>query len=233
MPLIFSPHGNAHAGGGHAEDFDPRRILYLDTETRASRARGRWRSWWRGELRTKGFTVRQYLIAGLSGGKVPAGEGGLGAGGADVICTFNGELRMCRCLGRVPDDRMSPACLDKPHIDFCTWPGGCGSCGCSGAILGGWRRRCWGRAARRFPGGEGAHGTSATQDGQFDLLREVIKHNARTSPACVCCSATWPGSMSTGAGGSSGRMFFDGVALEADEASRGGAPAAYRWPRGR
>ena len=100
--------------------FDPRRILYLDTETTGFAGAGTVAflvglGWW-GE---DGFEVHQYLMRDYPEERYVLEKTAEACERFDVLCTFNGRsfdvplLRDRFLLNRIP-----AACLDKPHIDL-------------------------------------------------------------------------------------------------------------------
>lgn len=162
---------------------DPRRILYLDTETTGFMSAGTVAflvglGW----LTEEGFTVRQYLMRDYPEEKFLLEKVAAECERFDVVCSFNGrsfDIPLLR--DRFLMNRMSPACLDMPHIDLLhiarrVWKLRLKRCNLSHleeAVLG---------IARQgdIPGGEVPQRYfSYLKTGQFDLLRDVIDHNAQ------------------------------------------------------
>ena len=102
-------------------DLDPVRILYLDTETTGLSGGAGTLAFEAGlgQLTPEGFCVTQLMIRDYPEEKYLL-EGVLEAAkDCDALCTFNGRsfdlpLLRDRCLM----NRLSPAVLDKPHIDL-------------------------------------------------------------------------------------------------------------------
>lgn len=175
------------------EWFDPRRILYLDTETTGFMGAGTVAflvgvGW----LTDEGFNVRQYLMRDYPEEKflLEALEKDLDR--FDVICTFNGRSFDVPLLrDRYLMNRMKTSCLDKPHIDLLhiarrVWKLRLGRCNLGRLeeeILGICR-------VGDIPGAEVPQRYfDYLKTGQFDLLREVIKHNAQDiASLCVLLS---------------------------------------------
>ena len=175
------------------ENFDPRRILYLDTETTGFAGAGTVAFLVGvGRLSDEGFTVRQYLMRDYPEEKFLLEKVARELDDADVICTFNGRSFDVPLLrDRFLMNRMSPACLELPHIDLLhmarrvwkLWLNRCNLGRLEEAVLG---------VARTddIPGGEVPQRYfSYLKTGQFDLLRDVIKHNAQDiASLCVLLS---------------------------------------------
>lgn len=100
--------------------FDPRRILYLDTETTGLRGAGTVAflvglGW----LTDTGFELHQYLMRDYPEERFLLEAVEAAAGRFDVLCTFNGrsfDIPLLR--DRFLMNRMRPDCLDLPHIDL-------------------------------------------------------------------------------------------------------------------
>ena len=165
------------------EDFDPCRILYLDTETTGFMGAGTVAflvgvGW----MDENGFTVRQYLMRDYPEEKFLLERLRDDLARFDVICTFNGRSFDVPLLrDRFLMNRMSPACLEKPHIDLLhiarrVWKLRLKKCNLGHleeAVLG---------IAREgdIPGAQVPQWYfDYLKTGQFDLLRDVIDHNAQ------------------------------------------------------
>ncbi len=165
------------------EDFDIRRVLFLDTETTGFMGAGTVAfligiGW----LDEDGFTVRQYLMRDYPEEKFQLERLKEDLGRFDVICTFNGRSFDVPLLrDRFLMNRMRADCLDKPHIDLLhiarrVWKLRLKKCNLGHleeAVLG---------IAREgdIPGAEVPQRYfSYLKTGQFDLLRDVITHNAQ------------------------------------------------------
>ena len=118
-------------GEGMPEDFDLRRILYLDTETTGFAGAGTVAFLvGLGSLEEDGFTVRQYLMRDYPEERflLRAVEEELAR--YDVICSFNGRSFDVPLLrDRFLMNRMNPDCRTSPTSTCSTWRGGYGSCG--------------------------------------------------------------------------------------------------------
>ncbi|MBQ8654555.1 MAG: ribonuclease H-like domain-containing protein [Clostridia bacterium] len=175
------------------EWFDPRRILYLDTETTGFMGAGTVAflvgvGW----LTDEGFTVRQYLMRDYPEEKYLLERLAEDLERFDVICTFNGRSFDVPLLrDRFLMNRMRPACLDKPHIDLLhiarrVWKMRLGRCNLSRLeeqILGICR-------VGDIPGAQVPQRFfDYLKTGDFGLLREVISHNAQDiASLCVLLS---------------------------------------------
>ena len=103
------------------ESFDPRRILYLDTETTGLGGGAGTVAFevGLGWLQEDGFHVHQLLMRDYPEEKFLLEEIVRTAERFDVICTFNGktfDLPLLR--NRFIMNRIRTNCLDKPHIDL-------------------------------------------------------------------------------------------------------------------
>ena len=165
------------------ENFDIRRVLFLDTETTGFMGAGTVAfligiGW----LEDDGFTVRQYLMRDYPEEKFQLERLEDDLGRFDVICTFNGRSFDVPLLrDRFLMNRMRADCLDKPHIDLLhiarrVWKLRLKKCNLGHleeAVLG---------IAREgdIPGAEVPQRYfDYLKTGQFDLLRDVITHNAQ------------------------------------------------------
>lgn len=165
------------------EWFDPRRILYLDTETTGFMGAGTVAFLVGvGYLTDEGFVVRQYLMRDYPEEKFLLDRLGEDLKGFDVICTFNGRSFDVPLLrDRYLMNRMHCPALDKPHIDLLhiarrVWKLRLGRCNLSRLeeeILGI-------RREGDIPGAEVPQRYfDYLKTGRFSLLEEVIRHNAQ------------------------------------------------------
>ncbi len=101
-------------------DFDPERILYLDTETTGLMGAGTVAfevglGWQKGDK----FHVRQLVMRDYPEEKFLLEEIVRIAGQFDVVCSFNGKTFDLPLLkNRFIMNRIRTDCLDKPHIDL-------------------------------------------------------------------------------------------------------------------
>ncbi len=102
------------------DDLDPRRILYLDTETTGLAGSGTVAfEVGLGCLTDAGFQIHQLVMCDYPEERFLLESIADTLSGYDVICTFNGRTFDIPLLrGRFLMNRMNPACLDKPHIDL-------------------------------------------------------------------------------------------------------------------
>ena len=102
------------------EDFDPRRILYLDTETTGLGGSGTVAFLvGMGFLTDNGFEVHQFLMRDYPEEPYLLKHVAAGLGKFDVLCTFNGTTFDVPLLeSRFLMNRMSRNCLDLPHLDL-------------------------------------------------------------------------------------------------------------------
>lgn len=165
------------------EWFDPRRILYLDTETTGFMGAGTVAFLVGvGYLTDEGFVVRQYLMRDYPEEKFLLDRLGEDLNRFDVICTFNGRSFDVPLLrDRYLMNRMHCLALDKPHIDLLhiarrVWKLRLGRCNLSRLeeeILGI-------RREGDIPGAEVPQRYfDYLKTGRFSLLEEVIRHNAQ------------------------------------------------------
>jgi len=102
------------------EDFDPRRILYLDTETTGLGGSGTVAflvglGW----LTDDGFEVHQFLMRDYPEEPYLLKHVAAGLDRFDVLCTFNGTTFDVPLLeSRFLMNRMDRSCLDLPHLDL-------------------------------------------------------------------------------------------------------------------
>ena len=101
-------------------DFDPERILYLDTETTGLAGAGTVAfEVGLGWLRAGRFHVRQLVMRDYPEEKFLLEEITSLAENFDVVCTFNGKTFDLPLLkNRFIMNRIRTDCLDKPHIDL-------------------------------------------------------------------------------------------------------------------
>ena len=102
------------------ESFDPRRILYLDTETTGLGGSGTVAFLvGMGFLTDNGFEVHQFLMRDYQEEPYLLKHVAAGLGKFDVLCTFNGTTFDVPLLeSRFLMNRMSRTCLDLPHLDL-------------------------------------------------------------------------------------------------------------------
>ena len=172
------------------EDLDPRRILYLDTETTGLAGSGTVAfEVGLGCLTDAGFQIHQLIMRDYPEEQFLLQSIADTLMGYDVICTFDGrtfDLPLLR--GRFLMNRMNPACLDKPHIDllhiarrvFKLRLQRCNLGTLEEAVLG----------IPRFDDLPGAlvpqRYFDYLQTGDFDLLTDVLEHNAQdVASLCV------------------------------------------------
>lgn len=175
------------------ENFDPRRILYLDTETTGFQGAGTVAFLIGvGYLTDEGFVVRQYLMRDYPEEIFQLQKLADMLQNFDVICSFNGRSFDVPLLrDRFLMNRLNTACLDKPHIDLLhiarrIWKLRLKRCNLGRleeAVLGVCR-------VGDIPGSEVPQRFfSYLKTGQFDLLRDVIDHNAQDiASLCVLLS---------------------------------------------
>ena len=102
------------------ETFDPRRILYLDTETTGLGGSGTVAFLvGMGFLTNEGFEVHQFLMRDYPEEPYLLRHVANGLGKFDVLCTFNGTTFDVPLLeSRFLMNRMDRDCLDLPHLDL-------------------------------------------------------------------------------------------------------------------
>ena len=102
------------------EDFDPRRILYLDTETTGLGGSGTVAFLvGLGYLTDEGFEVHQFLMRDYPEEPYLLKHVAAGLDRFDVLCTFNGTTFDVPLLeSRFLMNRMDRSCLDLPHLDL-------------------------------------------------------------------------------------------------------------------
>ena len=102
------------------EGLDPRRILYLDTETTGLGGSGTVAFLvGMGYLTDNGFEVHQFLMRDYPEEPYLLKHVAAGLDRFDVLCTFNGTTFDVPLLeSRFLMNRMDRGCLDKPHLDL-------------------------------------------------------------------------------------------------------------------
>ena len=102
------------------ENFDPRKILYLDTETTGLGGSGTVAFLvGMGYLTDNGFEVHQFLMRDYPEEPYLLKHVAAGLGKFDVLCTFNGTTFDIPLLeSRFLMNRMSRECLNLPHLDL-------------------------------------------------------------------------------------------------------------------
>ncbi len=102
------------------EPFDPKKILYLDTETTGLGGSGTVAFLvGLGYLTEEGFEVHQFLMRDYPEEPALLRHVAAGLDRFDVLCTFNGASFDVPLLeSRFLMNRMQRACLNKPHIDL-------------------------------------------------------------------------------------------------------------------
>ena len=102
------------------EKLDPRKILYLDTETTGLGGSGTVAFLvGMGYLTDNGFEVHQFLLRDYPEEPFQLKHVAAGLGKFDVLCTFNGTTFDVPLLeSRFRMNRMNPDCLDMPHLDL-------------------------------------------------------------------------------------------------------------------
>ena len=175
------------------EDFDPRRILYLDTETTGFAGAGTVAFLVGvGSLAEDGFTVRQYLMRDYPEERFQLRALEEELAQFDVICSFNGRSFDVPLLrDRFLMNRMNPDCLDKPHIDLLHMARRVWKLRLKQCNLGKLEEAVLGIAREGdIPGAQVPQRFfDYLKTGQFDLLRDVIDHNAQDiASLCVLLS---------------------------------------------
>ena len=164
-------------------DFDPRRILYLDTETTGLGGSGTVAFLvGLGYLTDNGFEVHQFLMRDYPEEPYLLKHVAAGLGRFDVLCTFNGTTFDVPLLeSRFLMNRMDRSCLDLPHLDLLhmcrrLWKLRLGRCN-----LGRLEEVILGRPREEdIPGSEVPQRYfTYLKTGQAELLSDVLKHNAQ------------------------------------------------------
>ncbi|MBR3334082.1 MAG: ribonuclease H-like domain-containing protein [Clostridia bacterium] len=164
-------------------DFDPRRILYLDTETTGLGGSGTVAFLvGLGYLTDDGFEVHQFLMRDYPEEPYLLKHVAAGLGKFDVLCTFNGTTFDVPLLeSRFLMNRMDRSCLDLPHLDLLhmcrrLWKLRLGRCNLGRleeVILGSPREE-------DIPGSEVPQRYfTYLKTGQMSLLDDILKHNAQ------------------------------------------------------
>ena len=162
---------------------DPRRILYLDTETTGLGGSGTVAFLvGMGFLTDEGFEVHQFLMRDYPEEPYLLKHVAAGLGRFDVLCTFNGSTFDVPLLeSRFLMNRMDRSCLDLPHLDLLhmcrrLWKLRLGRCN-----LGRLEEIILGRPRTEdLPGSEVPQRYfSYLKTKQLSLLDDVLKHNAQ------------------------------------------------------
>lgn len=165
------------------ETLDPRRILYLDTETTGLGGSGTVAFLvGMGYLTDSGFEVHQFLMRDYPEEIYLLRHVAAGLGRFDVLCTFNGSTFDVPLLeSRFLMNRMDRSSLDLPHLDLLhlcrrLWKLRLGSCS-----LGRLEEVILGKARQDdLPGSEVPQRYFAyLKTKQHSLLEDVLKHNAQ------------------------------------------------------
>jgi len=165
------------------EDLDPRKILYLDTETTGLGGAGTVAFLvGMGYLTDNGFEVHQFLMRDYDEEGYLLRHVAAGLEKFDVICTFNGATFDLPLLeSRMLMNREPRGCLDKPHIDLLQiarrlWKKRLGACnlGRLEALILGQPRE------DDMPGSEvPARYFEYLKTKREDLLDDILRHNAQ------------------------------------------------------
>ena len=165
------------------EDLDPRRILYLDTETTGLGGSGTVAFLvGMGFLGDNGFEVHQFLMRDYPEEPFLLKHVAAGLGKFDVLCTFNGTTFDVPLLeSRFLMNRMSRNCLDLPHLDLLhmcrrLWKLRLGRCN-----LGRLEEVVLGKPREDdLPGSEVPQRYfTYLKTKQMSLLEDILKHNAQ------------------------------------------------------
>ena len=165
------------------EDLDPRKILYLDTETTGLGGSGTvaflvGMGW----LTDEGFEVHQFLMRDYPEEPYLLKHVAAGLERFDVLCTFNGSTFDVPLLeSRLLMNRMDRSCLEMPHIDLLhmsrrLWKLRLGRCN-----LGRLEEVILGQPREEdLPGREVPQRYfDYLKTGQESLLEDILKHNAQ------------------------------------------------------
>ena len=164
-------------------DFDPRRILYLDTETTGLGGSGTVAFLvGMGFLTDNGFEVHQFLMRDYPEEPYLLKHVAAGLGKFDVLCTFNGTTFDVPLLeSRFLMNRMNRNCLDLPHLDLLhmyrrLWKLRLGRCN-----LGRLEEVVLGKPREDdLPGSEVPQRYfTYLKTKQMSLLEDILKHNAQ------------------------------------------------------
>ena len=165
------------------ERLDPRRILYLDTETTGLGGSGTVAFLvGMGYLTDRGFEVHQFLMRDYPEEPFLLKHVANGLGKFDVLCTFNGTTFDVPLLeSRFLMNRMDRSCLEMPHIDLLhlcrrLWKLRLGRCN-----LGRLEEIILGKPRTDdLPGSEVPQRYfTYLKTGQMSLLDDILKHNAQ------------------------------------------------------
>ncbi len=165
------------------EHFDPRKILYLDTETTGLGGSGTVAFLvGMGYLTDQGFEVHQFLMRDYPEEPYLLKHVAAGLGKFDVLCTFNGTTFDVPLLeSRFLMNRMGRECLDMPHLDLLhmcrrIWKLRLGRCN-----LGRLEEVILGKPRENdLPGSEVPQRYfTYLKTKQMELLDDILKHNAQ------------------------------------------------------
>ena len=165
------------------ENFDPRRILYLDTETTGLGGSGTVAFLvGMGFLTDEGFEVHQFLMRDYPEEPYLLRHVANGLGKFDALCTFNGTTFDVPLLeSRFLMNRMDRKCLEMPHLDLLhmcrrQWKLRLGRCN-----LGRLEEVVLGRPREDdLPGSEVPQRYfTYLKTKQMSLLDDILKHNAQ------------------------------------------------------
>ena len=165
------------------EDLNPRRILYLDTETTGLGGSGTVAFLvGMGFLGDNGFEVHQFLMRDYPEEPYLLKHVAAGLGKFDVLCTFNGTTFDVPLLeSRFLMNRMDRGCLDLPHLDLLhmcrrLWKLRLGRCN-----LGRLEEIILGKPrVDDLPGSEVPQRYFAyLKTKRMELLEDILKHNAQ------------------------------------------------------
>ena len=175
------------------EDFDPRRVLYLDTETTGLGGSGTVAFLvGMGFLTDNGFEVHQFLMRDYPEEPYLLRHVANGLGKFDVLCTFNGTTFDVPLLeSRFLMNRMDRGCLELPHLDLLhmcrrLWKLRLGRCN-----LGRLEEVILGKPRQDdLPGSEVPQRYfTYLKTKQMSLLDDILKHNAQDiASLCVLLS---------------------------------------------
>ena len=165
------------------EGLDPRRILYLDTETTGLGGSGTVAFLvGMGFLSDRGFEVHQFMMRDYPEERFLLKHVAAGLGKFDVLCTFNGTTFDVPLLeSRFLMNRMDRGCLDMPHLDLLhmcrrLWKLRLGRCN-----LGRLEEVILGQPREEdLPGSEvPARYFAYLKTKRMELLDDVLRHNAQ------------------------------------------------------
>jgi hypothetical protein len=165
------------------ENLDPRKILYLDTETTGLGGSGSVAFLvGMGYLTENGFEVHQFLMRDYPEEPYLLRHVAAGLDRFDAVCTFNGTTFDLPLLeSRFLMNRMDRTCLEMPHLDLLhlcrrLWKLRLGRCN-----LGRLEEVILGKPREEDVPGSEVPGRyfAYLKTGQEELLRDVLKHNAQ------------------------------------------------------